>query len=63
MFRAINFRTLTIAAGIIVAVLILVTLLIERNASISAALDIALPKISLPETSELIQETLQKVSL
>ena len=64
MFKTINYRTLTIAAGIIVAVLVLVALLIEQNAAATSALDgITFPRISLPETKELIQDTLQKVML
>jgi hypothetical protein len=64
MFKTINYKTLTIAAGILVAVLVLVALLIEQNAGSMSALDsIGFPKVSLPETQKMIQETLQKVSL
>jgi hypothetical protein len=65
VFKSISYREITIAAGILVALIIFITLWMDQGAAgATSALDILhLPRISVPETKKIIQETLQKVLL
>lgn len=60
--KAINHKTIVIAAGILVALVIMITFWLEHEAAnTSQVYNIHLPKVSAPATTKLIQETLQKV--
>ena len=60
--KTINHKTIVIAAGILVALVILLTFWLEHEAAgASQVYNMNLPKISTPDTRKVIQETLQKV--
>jgi hypothetical protein len=65
VFKSISYREITIAAGILVALIIFITLWMDQGAAgtISTLDTLHLPGLSFPETKKIIQETLQKVLL
>jgi hypothetical protein len=65
VFKSVNYKELTLAAGILVAVMILIFLWLDQHDvnTTSHLHQLTLPKVSFPETRKLIQETIQKVLL